>query len=181
MKLYSFEIKVWNLGQILIIKVLQKWQQTKRVGWVLTFCKFQSQISNRTLIHQRPFNLKSGIYFSIKLPFDVEVAKNFLHGLYYWPRTYLWPSTLESVQLISRIIFWAKHISIFSHPSWDLRFYINPEPFSVRSNQYVFTSHKVASSRPAYYSILNSFGQRSQYISIKFPLHKPSENLKTCY
>ena len=30
---------------------------------------------------------------------------------------------------------------------------------------------KVASSRPVYYSILNSFGQRSQYISIKFPLH----------
>ena len=28
----------------------------------------------------------------------------------------------------------------------------------------------VASSRPVYYSILNSFGQKSQYISIKFPL-----------
>ena len=27
-----------------------------------------------------------------------------------------------------------------------------------------------------YYSILNSFGQRSQYISVKFPLHKQSEN-----
>ena len=35
---------------------------------------------------------------------------------------------------------------------------------------------KVASSRPVYYSILNSFGQRSQYISIKFPFHKQSEN-----
>ena len=35
---------------------------------------------------------------------------------------------------------------------------------------------KVASSRPVYYSILNSFGQRSQYISIKFPLYKQSEN-----
>ena len=30
---------------------------------------------------------------------------------------------------------------------------------------------KVASSTPVYYSILNSFVQRSQYISIKFPLH----------
>ena len=40
---------------------------------------------------------------------------------------------------------------------------------------------KVASSRPVYYSILELFGQRSQYIIIKFPLHKPSENLKTCY
>ena len=38
------------------------------------------------------------------------------------------------------------------------------------------TYRKVASSRPVYYSILNSFGQWSQYISIKFPLHKQSEN-----
>ena len=36
--------------------------------------------------------------------------------------------------------------------------------------------HKVASSRPVYYSILQPFDQRSQYISIKFPLHKQSEN-----
>ena len=32
------------------------------------------------------------------------------------------------------------------------------------------------SIRPVYYSILNSFGQRSQYMSIKFPLYKQSEN-----
>ena len=44
-----------------------------------------------------------------------------------------------------------------------------------------FNYCKVAISRPVYYSILNSFGQRSQYISIKFPLHKPSENLKMCW
>ena len=36
---------------------------------------------------------------------------------------------------------------------------------------------KVASSRPVYYSILDSFGQRSQYISIKFRLHKHCEIL----
>ena len=35
---------------------------------------------------------------------------------------------------------------------------------------------KVASSRLVYYSILNSFDQRSQYISINFPLYKQSEN-----
>ena len=40
---------------------------------------------------------------------------------------------------------------------------------------------KIASSRPVYYSILNSFGQRSRYISIKFRLHKQSENPKMCY
>ena len=36
---------------------------------------------------------------------------------------------------------------------------------------------KVASSRPVYYSILDSFGQRSQYIRIKFPLHKQSRDV----
>ena len=41
--------------------------------------------------------------------------------------------------------------------------------------------HKIASSRPVYYSILKSFGQRSQYISIKFLLHKQSENPIMCY
>ena len=41
--------------------------------------------------------------------------------------------------------------------------------------------HKVASSRPVYYSILDSLGQRSQYIIIKFPLHKQSENPWMCY
>ena len=40
---------------------------------------------------------------------------------------------------------------------------------------------KVASSRPGYYSILDSFDQRSQYIRIKVPLHKQSENPWVCY
>ena len=44
-----------------------------------------------------------------------------------------------------------------------------------------YTYRKVTSSRPVYYSILNSFGQRVQYISIKFPLHKQSENPKMFY
>ena len=39
---------------------------------------------------------------------------------------------------------------------------------------------KVASSRPVYYSILDPLAQRSQYISIKFLLHKQSEDLKMC-
>ena len=37
------------------------------------------------------------------------------------------------------------------------------------------TYRKVASSRPVYDSILELLGQRSKYISIQFPLHKPSE------
>ena len=42
------------------------------------------------------------------------------------------------------------------------------------------TYRRVASSRPVYYTILELFGQRSQYISMKFPLHKPSENTWKC-
>ena len=41
--------------------------------------------------------------------------------------------------------------------------------------------HKVGSSRPVYYSILDLLGQRSQYIRIRFPLHKQSENPWMCY
>ena len=41
--------------------------------------------------------------------------------------------------------------------------------------------HKVARSGSVYYSILVSLGQRSQFISIKFPLHKQSENPWVCY
>ena len=44
-----------------------------------------------------------------------------------------------------------------------------------------FIYRKVASSRPVYYSILDHFVQRSQYISIKIPLHKQSENPWVCY
>ena len=40
---------------------------------------------------------------------------------------------------------------------------------------------KVASSRLVYYSILNTFGKRSHYISILFTLHKKSENPWMCY
>ena len=39
----------------------------------------------------------------------------------------------------------------------------------------------VTRSRPVYYSILNSFDQRSQHISIKFPLHKQSEKPWICF
>ena len=46
----------------------------------------------------------------------------------------------------------------------------------VSSNKY----RKVASSRPVYYSILELLGQRSQYIRVKFALHKPSENPWVC-
>ena len=50
--------------------------------------------------------------------------------------------------------------------------------------QFIFIYCKVASSRPVYYPILNSFGQRSQYISIKFTLYRQSLNVlltKTVY
>jgi hypothetical protein len=45
----------------------------------------------------------------------------------------------------------------------------------------ILSYRKVASSRQVYYSILDHFVQRSQYISIKILLHKQFENVKMCY
>ena len=50
--------------------------------------------------------------------------------------------------------------------------------FYKKNQAFIFNTVK---SRAVYYSILELVGQRSQYIIIKFPLHKPSENLKRCY
>jgi hypothetical protein len=50
------------------------------------------------------------------------------------------------------------------------------EDFTANYITNVSIYRRVASSRPVYYSILNSLGQRSQYVSLKFPLHKQSEN-----
>ena len=52
----------------------------------------------------------------------------------------------------------------------------NSEPMIFFSECLFMIYCKVRSSRPVYYSILELFGQRSQYISIKFLLHKQSEN-----
>ena len=45
----------------------------------------------------------------------------------------------------------------------------------------LYNYRKVASGTPVYYSILDHFVQRSQYISIKIPLHKQSETPWMCY
>ena len=50
------------------------------------------------------------------------------------------------------------------------------EIFLTKQSRFFFDYLKVATSRPVYYSILELFGQREHYISIKLPLHKPSEN-----
>ena len=46
---------------------------------------------------------------------------------------------------------------------------------------FLLSYRKVASSRLVYYSILDHFVQRSQYIRIKVPPHKQSENPWMCY
>ena len=53
------------------------------------------------------------------------------------------------------------------------------KPVTKYTHQLIY--RKVASSRPVSYSILNHFVQWSQYISIKVPLNKQSENMKMCY
>ena len=68
----------------------------------------------------------------------------------------------------------------------DIRFshiaHIAPRPWGQSLYESTITIYrKVASTRPVYYSILEFFGQRSQNISIKVPLHKQSENPQMCY
>ena len=48
---------------------------------------------------------------------------------------------------------------------------------SFNFSQHISTYRKVASSRPVYYSILYSLGQRAQQLSINFPFHKQSKML----
>ena len=62
-----------------------------------------------------------------------------------------------------------KYCNDFMHKQYSIVKYIV-------LNRQTSTYHKVGSSRPVYYSILNSLGHRSQFISIKFPLYKQSEN-----
>ena len=67
-----------------------------------------------------------------------------------------------------------------SWPLWHSNSVRNQLLFTVKPQKVVanLAYRKDTSSRPVNYSILNSFGQMSQYISIKFPLHKQSEILK---
>ena len=60
---------------------------------------------------------------------------------------------------------------------------VHLSPFKIWISVWAFKLkyRKVESSRPVYYSILDPLGQTSQYISIKFLIHKQSENMKMCY
>ena len=93
---------------------------------------------------------------------------------------------------LTGVHFWQTQFFSIILPNSDT--YLNSEPISFywrghAHNRMIkiyegssFLSYlKVASSRPVYYSILNSLGIRSQYISIKFPLHKDAENAYVCY
>ena len=59
-------------------------------------------------------------------------------------------------------------ISVLSRMIKDLSWKKSVRIFAISRHMY----RKVASSRLVYYSIMNSFGQRSQHINIKFTLHK---------
>ena len=89
-------------------------------------------------------------------------------------------------------LLWTQHdfscrVSILGKQNWD-NFCIKMTRlkdffciFLKWRNAELLTYRRVASSRMVYYSILETFGQRSKYISIKFPLHKHSENAWVCY
>ena len=80
--------------------------------------------------------------------------------------------TKVNIKNAIRTVIFIKKANLFYKKQWQ----IDNLRLIVSRFMNTYTYHKVASSRVVYYSISNSFGQRSHYISIKFPLHKPSEN-----
>ena len=84
----------------------------------------------------------------------------------HWFVEFLAGLTVNTLQIFTPVGWHNSHGNAIV-PILCLRQYIN---LMVRYSMY----HKVASSRPVYYSILEHLGKRSHYISIKFPLHKPS-------
>ena len=65
-----------QLSKIRIIFDIENWLWKSEIG------NFRSLDLERVLIYQKIFLWKSAIYHSIKLPFDVEVAKKFLNVIY---------------------------------------------------------------------------------------------------
>ena len=58
-----------KFGMIRMIFDIENWL------WKSEFCDLHGQISNRLLICQRPFTVKSAIYHWVKLAFEGQVAK----------------------------------------------------------------------------------------------------------
>ena len=59
---------------------------------------------------------------------------------------------------------------------------VKPLRYLLKSQKFWVSTAKLRAIDPqVYYSILDSLGQRSQYISIKFLLHNQFENPKMCY
>ena len=74
--LISYSSMNKKFGMIRMIFDIENWL------WKSEFRDIHGQISNRLLICQRPFTVKSAIYHWIKLGFEGQVAKKFLNGIY---------------------------------------------------------------------------------------------------
>ena len=79
---------------------------------------FQSAPAKRTLICQKKFLLKSAIFHSIKLPFDVEVAENFSNTYYliYRTRAIITRSRFETALDYKPRIFKVRKVSLYFKP-----------------------------------------------------------------
>ena len=107
--LLNFYFSMIFFERIRLIFYLKNWL------WKHKICKVQCQISNLTLIYQRPFKLrKCYLLFNLKLPFDAKVAENFLYGLFLNLPNWLKKSwTMFSIYLFNRIY-------IYSFTGWML-------------------------------------------------------------
>ena len=93
-----------------------------------------------------------------------------------WASPHFWAR--ENFQNLEIFQIWFQNFKISKS-----RCFLSHRGISYKKSSFymIYRYCKVGSSRPVYYSILNYFGQMSQYISIKFTLHKQSENSWICY
>ena len=110
-----------------------------------------------------------------------------------WAPTHLGPNSFGPRHIWAPTYFWAlRYFPNFSNFFKSFKFnykisksrcFLSHRGISYKKSSFymIYRYCKVGSSRPVYYSILNYFGQMSQYISIKFTLHKQSENSWICY
>ena len=105
-----------------------------------------------------------------------------------WAPTHLGPNSFGPRHIWAPTYFWAlRYFPNFSNFFKSFKFnykisksrcFLSHRGISYKKSSFymIYRYCKVGSSGPVYYSILNYFGQRSQYINIKFPLYKESEN-----
>ena len=127
-----------------------------------------NSIVEKTDLTQTQMNGKISNYFCFR-----SVASLIVRLLQMWWFPNLRVMTVNSLKLMS---YWKSQMPLMFRQAQSKLANKKSKVGTLNVISSCSTYLKVASSRLVYYSILNSFGQRSQYISIKFPHYKQYEN-----